>query len=513
MLSRRTLLQIGASTALFTAVRPAFAQSKVQDLVNATMGSGKSFSRQAVLSIARELAKKPYVAPNTPLPDPFAGLSADQYAAITPKPETAIWADDKRGLTVEPLHRGFVFEAPVQLYTVEDSVVLNVSYDRNRFNFGKLQVPPNLPDIGYSGFRIMAQEEGRSRELAVFQGATFFRSQARGQVRGLSARAISIKTGDPRGEELSVFRAFFIERPPVGGPLVAHAIADSESLVAALRFTVRPGDVTIIDVESTLIPRTGLDNVGLGGMQAMSFFSPASPRRGIDDYRPAVYEAMGLQMQRGNGEWVWRPIVNPNQLQISSFPDENIRGFGMMQRDRNFSDFEDDDQRFNLRPSCWIEPIGDWGAGAMQLIEIPTDTEVNQNILSFWRPKASLKAGDEAIFNYRQFWCWQLPENVPLATVVSTRVGRGGGSKRRRFVVDFQSESFTNDRKASDFKPALSTSGGAVVSQRLIYAPQRNNARVVIDLDTGNETLIELRLVLEANGKPQSETWLYRWTA
>ena len=511
MLDRRGMLLLAGGAAVGLAI-PAGAQTRIQDLVKTTMGSGKSFSRQAVLSIARDLSKKPYTAPNTALPDPFNGLSAEQYGAITPKPETAIWVDERRGLTVEPLHRGFVFDVPVQIYTVEDSVVLNVSYDRNRFNFGKLQPQANLPDIGYSGFRIVAQEDGQSREVAVFQGATFFRSQARGQVRGLAARAVSIKTADARGEEISLFRAFWIERPPLGGPIVIHAIADSESLVAAIRFTVRPGDVTIIDVETTLIPRVPLDHVGLGGMQAMYYFSPASPRRAAEDYRAGVYEAMGLEMQRGNAEWVWRPLTNPAQLQISNFQDENIKGFGLVQRDRQFTTFQDDDQRYNIRPSCWVEPIGDWGQGAIQLIEIPTDSDINQNIVSYWRPKAVLAANEEVIFNFRQFWCWQIPETLPLATVTSTRVGRIG-PKRRRFVVDFMGDGLTAERKASDFRMALSTSSGAVVNQRILYAPQRNAARALIDLDTGNEGLIELRLVLEVAGKSETETWLYRWTA
>ena len=314
------------------------------------------------------------------------------------------------------------------------------------------------------------------------------------------------------GKRFSLFRAFWIERPAIGGPLVVHAIADSESLVAAIRFTIRPGDVTIIDTETTIIARAPLDHIGLGGMQAMHFFSPAGPRRSPDDYRPAVYEAGGLQMLRGNGEWVWRPLVNPSQLQISNFQDENIKGFGLVQRERDFANFQDDDQKYNLRPSCWVEPIGDWGKGAVQLVEIPTEADVNQNIVSFWRPRNVIAANEEAIFNFRQYWCWQIPEAMPLAKTVSTRVGRVG-SKRRRFVIDFVGDTFNMDRKAADFKLALNASSGTITGQRLVYTPQRNTMRALVDIDPNNETLIELRLVVEAAGKPESETWLYRWTA
>ena len=475
------------------------------------MGSGRSFSRQAVLSLARDLAKLPYAPPTVALPDPFNGLNGEQYAGITVKPETALWSADGRGLSVEPLHRGFVFDVPVLLYTVEDAVVLNVSYDRNRFNFGKLNPPATLPDLGYSGFRVVVQDDGKPRELAVFQGATFYRALARGQQKGMVARAISIKTADARGEEISLFRAFWIEKPPIGGPLVVHAIADSESLVAAIRFTLRPGDITIIDSETTLISRVPVDHVGIGGMQAMHFFSPSSPRRAADDYRPAAYEAAGLQMERGIGEWLWRPLVNPSQLQVSNFGDDNIKGFGLVMRDRDFDNFQDDDQRYQLRPSCWVEPIGEWGKGAVQLVEIPTEADINQNIVSYWRPKATIAPGEEVLFNFRQFWCWQMPETVGLATTSSTRIGRIG--RRRRFLIDFTGDALNADRKASDYRINFHNSAGTVSAQRFIYSPQRKTARVVIDLDPGNETLIEMRLVLEVSGKAETETWLYRWTA
>ena len=103
MLNRRRVIGLLGGVAAFqiadlTRPSDADAQSRINDLVKGSMGSGKSFSRQAVLSIARELAKKPYSPPNVPLVDPFNGLNAEQYNAITTKAETAIWAGENRGI-------------------------------------------------------------------------------------------------------------------------------------------------------------------------------------------------------------------------------------------------------------------------------------------------------------------------------------------------------------------------------------------------------------------------------
>ncbi len=512
MLDRRTFIGLMTSVAMTGIGSAARAQSRMQDMIRGIAGSGKNFSRNVVLDVARELAKQPFVAPAVALPDPFNGLNLEQFSSITPKPETAIWAGENRGFTVEPLHRGYVFDVPVLIYTVADDMVLNISYDQNRFQMGKLVLPASLPDIGYSGIRINVIEDGASRELAVFQGATFFRSRAKWQTRGVMARAVSIKTGDQKGEEISQFRAFWIERPPLGGPMVLHAIADSETVVAAFRFSIRPGDITIIDTEVTLLTRAPLDNIGFGGMQTMHFFSPASPRRAIDDYRASAHESSGLQIQRGNGEWVWRPLNNPGQLQVSSFLDDNIKGFGLAQRNRDYANFQDDDQKFELRPTCWVEPLGEWGMGAVQLIEIPTEADQNQNIVAYWRPKAPMVAGQEISIAYRQFWCWQVPEQPPIGMVTSTRIGRTG-SKRRHFAVDFSSPNFVPDQKPENLTIKLSNNNlGIITGVRTIYYPERKTVRVTFDLDPGNETLIELRLLLETAGKPETETWLYRWT-
>jgi glucans biosynthesis protein len=345
--------------------------------------------------------------------------------------------------------------------------------------------------------------------VASFQGASFFRSAARGQMQGVTARGLALRTAEPRGEEFPTFRAFWIERPASRDLVVVHAVADSESAVAAFRFSLRPSDVTIIDTEMTLFARAALDHVGIAPMQATFLFA-ANRRRGVDDYRPAVHEVSGLQMLSGRDEWIWRPLSNPEALQISSFMDEHPKGFGLLQRDRDFGQFQDDDLRYEIRPSLWIEPIGDWGPGGVQLVEIPSDNEIHDNIVAYWRPRGTLPAGSETSVTYRQFWCWQPPERPPLATTSGFRIGRGGG-RRRRFLVEFTDPLFGAETPP-ELRTVVAASPGTLHGQRTLLNPQRKTARVSFELDPGSETSVELRLQLMAGDRPVTETWLYRWT-
>ena len=511
MIERRALLKLAVGALAGAAGWPGATAALAQPSPEPA-----AFKPGDVLDMARDLAKRPFRAASSALPDPFGNLAYEQYVAIRPRPEAAIWAAETIGFALEPLHRGFIFSAPVALFVIENGAARRLTYSRAMFDFGKLQPPVDLPDIGFSGFRVLHPNEGGVLlETAIFQGATFFRAVARGQNLGAAARGLSIRTADPRGEEFPVFRAFWIEKPTLAGnALVVHALLDSDSVAGAFRFTLRPGEASIIDIECTLIARTVVDHFGLGAMGAIAY-SGALDRRRIDDIRPAVREIGGVQMLNGKNEWLWRPVSNRETLQISAFVDENPRGFGFLQRDRDFAAYQDDDQHWEQRPSIWIEPIGEWGPGQVQLVEIPSDSEVNDNIIAYWRPRAPLLAGVEAPFAYRQFWCWTPPERPGLAIVTTSRAGRApgpAGGKRRRFLVEFSSDAFA-DARNMDVRLNLTAGGGSIIAPRTFCYPERKAYRVMFDLDPGSETASELRLALEIGGKAISETWLFRWTA
>jgi glucans biosynthesis protein len=476
------------------------------------LGEPHAFDPADVAAKARNLAKQPYRPLPADCPDVFRNLGYEQYASIRQKPGTAIWANENVGFALEPLHRGFIFANPVEILLVNQGEARRIGYDPALYDFGAITPPGNLGDIGFSGFRVLDRDgAGRLRELAIFQGASFFRAVARGQTPGIMARALSIKTGDPRGEEFPAIRTIWIERPLLAShALILHALIDSESVTGAYRFTIRPGEATLIDTECTLFARQSVDNFGLATMSATHLFGDIDRRR-ADDLRPNVNEVSGLQMLTGQSEWIWRPVSNRDTLQISTFVDENPRGFGFLQRERDFKHYQDDDQRWETRPSLWIEPIGEWGKGVVQLLEIPSESEVNDNIMAFWKPRQPLVPGSEATFAYRQFWCWYPPERPALATATLSRHGRGPTARQRRFIVEFTGETIAS-RNADEIKPNLTATPGSISSVRTFVSTERKSCRVLFDLDTGGESFSELRLVIEAAGAPISETWLYRWT-
>jgi glucans biosynthesis protein len=506
---RDTLAALTAAGACV--LSPALAQQNGQVSFPGTIGDGQRFDAGAVVELARALSRRPMAASPADLPDGLNQLGLEALGAIRMPPQHLVWSGENRGFTVEPLHRGGIFSAPVTLFVVEEGTVRRLAFDKTRFDYGRTPVPASAADLGFSGFRL-AQKGERSFDFAVFQGATFFRAIGRGQGFGAIARTLVLRPGEQRGEEIPYFRAFWIERPgPAASAITLHALIDSESTTGAVRMTLRPGDVTINDVEMTLFPRVQLENVGFGGMMGNYLFGPQR-RRIFDEVRPAAHEISGLQMRTGADEWIYRPAGNPETLQTSAFIDNNPRGFGLVQRERDYAAYQDDDQRYELRPSVWVEPLGDWGQGVVQLLEVPTDSEVNDNIIAHWRPRAPLPPGVEFAVSYRQYWCWHPPETPPVAVVRAIRQGRGSAGRRRRFFVDFAGEALADPALAASARVILSATPGAVHNMRMLHYAERRSLRVAFEIDPGAENASELRLQVEAGGKPITETWLNRWT-
>ncbi len=470
------------------------------------------FAADTVLKAATMLATQPFKAPDSPsLPSEFSGLNFEQYTAIRRKPGTGIWADERLGFSLEPLHRGFVYTAPIIINIVDGGVSHRLIYDPADYDFGKLQPPAGAGDLGFSGLRILAASNSGFDDVAIFQGASFYRSRARGQNFGVNARGLAIRTGDDPGEEFPLFREFWIEKPAAASnTLTIHALLNSQSVTGAFRFTIHPLDTTIIDTEMTLIARTATDKLGVGAMGAGYLFSGLDHRR-PDDWRAGVYESTGLQMLTGKGEWIWRPVTNRDTLQISAFSDLNPRGFGLVQRSRTFDAFYDDEGLWELRPTLWIEPIGEWSEGDVRLVEIPVATENNANILAQWRPKTGMTAPGVLSLAYRQFWCWTPPSKPPLAICTSSRSGKFNG--KPRFTVEMTGDVFADPQKAASAVADLHANPGKIASVKLFPYKDRRSVRVMFDLDPGSDAYSELRLVLNVDNQPASETWLYRWTA
>ena len=443
-------------------------------------------------------------------------MDAQSQAAIRFRPERLLWAHGQSGFLVEPVHRSRVAPAPVALYLVEDGVSKPVEFDPAAFSYPSNKRPEIDRRAGFAGFRLWLQDEkGVRSNVASFLTPDLYQAIGRNQTFGQAARPLSVRTADRKAEDPVFLRAMWIEKPvPAQKALVVHALFDSRTAAGALRFTVRPGVATIIDTECTLIARTDIAAFGLAAMAA-AHYSGSLNTLARDDIRPAIHEVDGLQIHTGSGEWIWRPVRNPAQLQISAFVDNDPRGFGLLQRDRRFESYLDDDLKWQRRPSLWIEPIGKWGKGEIFLQEIPSNSPNNKNIAAFWRPETSVKAGSEQRYVFRQFWTWTPPDHPEQAIVTTTRHGKtkpDAAVRFRRFLVQFQGEDLFPDGRARDIQARVGAGAAKVITVRVFSSPQTKTVRVVFDVDAGKQPLVELRVHLEAAQKTVSETWLYRWT-
>ncbi|MBS0640310.1 MAG: glucan biosynthesis protein G [Proteobacteria bacterium] len=471
------------------------------------------FDHATVRVMARDLAAKPYKAPDDSLPAEYRNLDYSAYQGIRFDPGKALWTGQGRKFTVEFFHRGYIFRDRVSIFEVADGRAAPINYNSTLFSFDKAPAPTT--DVGFAGFRIRypLNRPDVQDDVCAFLGASYFRAMAKGQGYGLSARGLAIKTADQGGEEFPSFRAFWLERPAPGAQaLVIHALLDSPSATAAFRFTIRPGDDTLFDTEIAVYPRTDIAQAGLAPLTSMFLFD-ANDRMPFDDWRPAVHDSDGLQIRTSHDQLLWRPLCNPRDLQISAFADTGSRGFGLAQRKRAFVDYQDLESRYEKRPTLWVEPLGDWGEGFVMLVEIPSDREVNDNMVAFWRPRDPLKAKGEYLLNYRLHWCWAPPGQVKLAQTLQTRTGLSFNQKHRQFVIDFVGDRlkpFTPEKP-----PALDVgcSKGAIVSSVVQANPDVSGWRVSIELDPQDNKLVELHARLMQDKEPLTETWLYRWTA
>ncbi|WP_027259290.1 glucan biosynthesis protein [Leisingera aquimarina] len=498
--SRRTFLAAALGSTALAAV-PALASEATP------------FTRNVVVAKARALVAKPY-AERPMVPQDWLDQSYDDYKSRWFRTKDALWSKTDRSYNVDFFLPGLYFPRAIQINTVTDGMAQRIGFDLSLFD--KNDKAPDLTtegDLGYSGLRLRTDLDHRDKktEFCVFQGASYFRAIGTGNAYGLSARGLALKTADPEGEEFPEFIEFWLEAPAPGQrSMVVHALMDSPSATGAYRFTITPGSSAVMDVEATLFAREELSHAGLAPLTSMFLFD-ATNRNRFDDFRPAVHDSDGLLVLNGNGETLWRPLANPTRLQVSSFVDENPQGFGLMQRPRRLSEFNDLEAFYHNRPCLWVEPKEDWGKGAVTLVEIPADKEIYDNIVAYWRPREPYAAGSEVNLNYRLTWGEEPVLSMPrvIDTAEGARIFGGPG---RIMTIDFDAHPlFDGGPETLDVhihSPHVATSEG--VLQR---NPETGGLRLAFYFDPGERDHVELRAQLRKDGNAASEVWLYRWTA
>jgi len=511
-MDRRTLLKVCAALGLAGAgLNPALARP---------IGPRQAFDYAWLKGHANTLANQPYKSHEGEVPKSLQRISWDDYQKLRFKPEHALWRNQESLFQAQLFHLGLFFQSPVHIYEVVDGQAQEIGYDRDYFDYDGDRKLGSMPeDLGYAGFRLHFHNNFKL-DTAAFLGASYFRAVGESMQYGLSARGLAINTVVPgKTEEFPNFTAFWLERPQPGSTQVrVYALLDSPSTTGAYAFTIEPGSDMVMDIDVALYPRKPIDQVGIAPLTSMYQVGENHRRRGYD-WRPEIHDSDGLSIHNGAGEWLWRPLVNPRTLQVNSFLDNQPRGFGLLQRDRDFDHYQDDGVFYEKRPSAWVKPSGNWGEGAVMLVEIPTDDETFDNIVAFWNPKEPLQPGQEYLYSYRLTWGDQPPARPEkLAHVVATRTGLGGvvGRKREyfswRFAVDFSGGSLSMLASDAKVEPVITVSRGKVevTSARPLHAV--NGYRAMFDLvPDDSEEPIDIRMVLKQGDQVLTETWLYQY--
>jgi glucans biosynthesis protein len=543
-MDRRQVLSLGAAVAA-AGVMPAEARSPGLEL-----GKAEPFSFEALVRRAAALATKPYVSPPVPSPDILEQIDYDAHGKIRFRAENAPFSYDQRPDPGKPaeiakgrfpatfFHLGRYFKKPQRIHVIgADGLAREIVYREDYFDMPADSIAHKLPKgAGFAGFRFQEAMEAageaplkgwkgkdlpwRTNDWVAFLGASYFRAIGDEFQYGLSARAIMIDAAVAgKAEEFPDFTHVWLEQPNGGkdGAVIVHALLDGPSVAGACRFVMTRGKGVTMDVEKRLFVRRDVARFGIAPLTSMFWYSETIKPTAVD-WRPEVHDSDGLAIWTGAGERIWRPLNNPRRTIASSFGDENPRGFGLLQRDRAFDHYQDG-VFYERRPSLWVEPRGDWGKGAVQLIEIPTDDEIHDNIVAAWIPAEPVKAGRTFSLAYRLHWQADEPTPTPLGRCVATRLGNGGqpGQPRprgvRKFLVEFRGGPLADIPFGVKPEVVLTASRGtfSYILTEAVPNDVPGHWRAQFDLTVDGTEPVEMRCFLKAGDKVLTESWLYQY--
>jgi glucans biosynthesis protein len=466
------------------------------------------WSFDALAQLAQQRAGRPFE-PSPALPPELRKLDYDSYRLIEFEHAAAIWKGSRSPFAIECFHRGYLFKDKVVINLVEDGRPHPLPFNRRLFQYrGKLSdlVVPN--DLGFAGFRVLGRFESSTHllEIASFLGAAYFRAIAEGQVYGTSARGLAVDIGLPKAEEFPVFREFWIERPqPEAHALRIWALLDSPSVAGAYQFNLRPGEDTVLDVKARLFFRRRPDKIGLAPLSSMWMWGDGrSPP--ANDPRPAVHDSDGLLVRTNTDEWIWRSLSRQGYPSLSRFDFAGIRGFGLLERNRRAESYLDNEAKYHLRPSVWIEPKGEWLDGAVELLELPSQQESIDNIAAWWKPNKPVAVGVPMDLEYTLAFMAGEPEHA-VARALTTRVTRRNG-RPMQVEIDFGGGGLA--RLPADAAVACEVKALRGAVSNIGHKRQADGSwRVRFDVHPAGGEPVELRASLGAKGETVTEIWRY----
>jgi len=480
-------------------------------LAPTTAANGR-FQFDDVAALAKKIAAEPF-RPLPSVPEFLTAISYDDYRDIRFDIERSWWRNGGN-FQVQFIHPGLYYGHAIKVNAIEGGEVRAAVFSPQLFSYGRNSFADKIPaDLGFAGFRI-AYPFYRGNEfnhVIVFAGASYFRAVAKGQVFGLSARGLAIDTGLPSGEEFPDFREFWLVRPARGArEMTLYALLDSPSVAGAYSFIVQPGERTVVKVRARLYLRKTVKELGLAPLTSMFLYGEERPRP-RDDWRPEVHDSDGLLIHSESGEWLWRPLDNPEKLRASYFELDNPRGFGLLQRDRDFVNYQDLETRHELRPNAWITPVGNWGKGQVKLVEIPSRKETNDNIVTYWLPRTLPPVGQPFEVAYQLSLQSDDPLGATSGRAMASRTGAGDREEWRRFIVDFDGQKLRSLSHSAPVKAIVSVGpGGKLVQQSVIRNSVTGGWRLSFQIEPPKGNPLELRAFLQSGKDTLTETWGYR---
>ena len=469
---------------------------------------------------AAAMALKPYEAPVVKMHPFFDTLQYDGHRTIRFRDDKALYKGAGDTYRLEFFHPGWMFKKTVQLHDMGlDGKTKAIPFDPALFNYGELKLPKDVtyPE-GFTGFRVLAPDSLLKRrfEFMVFLGASYFRAVTTELGYGISARGVSINTIGGEPEEFPDFTHFWFQQPtPTDKFFKVLAFLNGPSITGAYEFSAMPGKTTEMFVKGTLHLRKPVKALGVAPFSSMFWFGENSHPKPLD-FRPEVHDSDGLQVEIKGGPSIWRPLDVSKDLRLSIMEVENLKGFGLAERDRDFRNFEDLEAMYHRRPAVWVEPIKGFEKGAVTLVEIPTGEETWDNVVAFYQPaKLPATPAEPYDFEYQLSW---LEEHLPgtLAKVISTRRGLVMDSDDHLYVIDF-AKGALNPQPPADWIPDVDVivNGGGeakVLDKRVMLNPETKGWRAFFKLDVPDKTnLLELTCELKQGDKAISERWMYQW--
>jgi len=485
-----------------------------------------------VSRLALERAQKPFHSPRASLPDVLKNLNYDQYREIRFRQDKALWTDEDLPFRVDFFHPGYIFQEPVHMNEFTATHTQPIPFNQDYFDYGNLNIKNQIPrNTGYAGFRVQSylNKSNQLDDLAVFQGASYFRVLGKGQTYGQSARGLALDSGEnDRIEEFPIFTDWWLGKPDKDArTLTLYAILDSWSCTGAYEFQIRPGETTVVDVnavlycrEPSLVLEANMDappikTIGIAPLTSMFWFGKNSERK-PDDYRSEVHDSDGFMMKMTDGQTIWEPLDNPSNLRHQIFPAPNLRGFGLMQRERSFDAYQDLFTTFQDEPSVWVQPRGtNWNDGDVHLVELNGPWEGFDNIVAFWSPKTVPPALQPYRFGYTMYWTRETDMKIsPDNRVIATRIGLSAqNSNARQIFIDFAGPKLSAIPLTNAPTAVVTCSTNAqIVANQVVWNPSDQSWRAVLKMQPIADGPVDLTCTLQHTNQVLSETWRYQWT-